>query len=42
MTDLTRLDHRLDAETLTCHAIIETPKGQRGKLPTIQPVVSSN
>ena len=32
MSDLTRLDHRLDAETLTCRAIIETPKGQRGKL----------
>jgi inorganic pyrophosphatase len=32
MTDLTRLDHRLDAEALTCRAIIETPKGQRGKL----------
>jgi inorganic pyrophosphatase len=32
MTDLTRLDHRLDAEALTCRAVIETPKGQRGKL----------
>jgi inorganic pyrophosphatase len=32
MTDLTRLDHGLDAEALTCHAVIETPKGQRGKL----------
>ncbi len=32
MTDLTRLDHRLDAEALTCRVVIETPKGQRGKL----------
>jgi inorganic pyrophosphatase len=32
MTDLTRLDHRLDAKALTCRVVIETPKGQRGKL----------
>lgn len=32
MADLTRLDHRLDSEALTCRAVIETPKGQRGKL----------
>jgi inorganic pyrophosphatase len=32
MTDLTRLDHRLDIKALTCRAMIETPKGQRGKL----------
>jgi inorganic pyrophosphatase len=32
VTDLTRLDHRLDAEALTCRAVMETPKGQRGKL----------
>ena len=32
MTDLTRLDHRLDSEALTCRVVIETPKGQRGKL----------
>ena len=32
MSDLTLLDHRLDAEALTCRVVIETPKGQRGKL----------
>jgi inorganic pyrophosphatase len=32
VADLTRLDHRLDSEALTCRAVIETPKGQRGKL----------
>jgi hypothetical protein len=32
MSDLTRLDHRLDAKALTCRVVIETPKGQRGKL----------
>ncbi|MBO9560271.1 MAG: inorganic diphosphatase [Caulobacter sp.] len=32
MSDLTRLDHRLDAKALTCRAVIETPKGRRGKL----------
>lgn len=32
MSDLTRLDHRLDPVALTCRAVIETPKGRRGKL----------
>jgi inorganic pyrophosphatase len=32
MSDLTRLDHRLDAKALTCRVVIETPKSQRGKL----------
>lgn len=32
MTDLSRLDPRLDAKALTCRAVIETPKGRRGKL----------
>jgi inorganic pyrophosphatase len=32
MIDLTRLAHRLDGQALTCRAVIETPKGQRGKL----------
>ncbi len=32
MSDLTRLDHRLDVQALTCRAVIETPKGRRGKL----------
>jgi inorganic pyrophosphatase len=32
MSDLTRLDPRMDAEALTCRAVIETPKGRRGKL----------
>ncbi|USQ95249.1 inorganic diphosphatase [Caulobacter sp. RL271] len=32
MSDLTRLDHRLDLTALTCRAVIETPKGRGGKL----------
>ena len=32
MSDLTCLDHRLDVQALTCRAVIETPKGRRGKL----------
>jgi inorganic pyrophosphatase len=31
MRDLTALPHKLDAKTLTCHAVIETPKGRRAK-----------
>jgi inorganic pyrophosphatase len=29
--DLTRLPHRLDGESLTCDAVVETPKGNRQK-----------
>lgn len=32
MTNLLRIDHRLDEAKRTCRAVIETPKGQRGKL----------
>jgi inorganic pyrophosphatase len=32
MTDFSRLDPRLDWAALTCRAIIETPKGGRGKM----------
>ena len=31
MRDLTRLPHQLDREAGSCRAIIETPKGSRGK-----------
>jgi inorganic pyrophosphatase len=31
MSDLTALPHRLDIQTRTCRAIVETPKGGRGK-----------
>jgi inorganic pyrophosphatase len=31
MRDLTRLPHQLDREAGSCRAIIETPKGNRGK-----------
>jgi inorganic pyrophosphatase len=31
MTNLLNLSHDLDAEKLTCRAIIETPKGRQGK-----------
>ena|SRR5579871_3553434 len=31
MRDLTRLPHELDREAGTCHAIVETPKGNRAK-----------
>jgi len=32
VSDLSRLDPRLDTKALTCRAVIETPKGRRGKL----------
>ncbi len=32
MTDLSRLDPSLDHGALTCRAIVETPKGGRGKM----------
>lgn len=32
MTNLLRIDHRLDEAARTCRAVIETPRGQRGKL----------
>jgi len=32
VSDLSHLDPRLDAKALTCRAVIETPKGRRGKL----------
>ncbi|MHB8529620.1 MAG: inorganic diphosphatase [Caulobacteraceae bacterium] len=31
MADLTRLPNKLDPKDLTCRAVIETPKGRRGK-----------
>jgi inorganic pyrophosphatase len=30
--DLTRLPHKLDTDRASCRAVIETPKGRRGKL----------
>lgn len=32
MPNLLRIDHRLDEARKTCRAVIETPRGQRGKL----------
>jgi inorganic pyrophosphatase len=32
MSDLTRLPHHLNTKVLTCRAVVETSKGQRGKL----------
>lgn len=32
MTNLLRIDHQLDEEKRVCRAVIETPRGQRGKL----------
>src|SRR5437868_1829024 len=32
MTDLTALPHGLDADAGTCRAVVETPRGRRGKL----------
>jgi inorganic pyrophosphatase len=29
--DLTRLPHKLDVKAAACHAVVETPKGRRGK-----------
>ncbi len=31
MRDLTALPNKLDSKALTCHAVIETPKGRRAK-----------
>jgi inorganic pyrophosphatase len=31
MPDATKLPHHLDAEKLTCRAVVETPKGRRSK-----------
>jgi inorganic pyrophosphatase len=32
VTNLIRIDHRLDDRRRTCRVVIETPRGQRGKL----------